>query len=155
MDLSEVQTKGEGGTILIAGNRVGCGSEFLITQRYQRTLSGLHRTNVVLSVRPTQTCTSARLFNKGTNGCSSRNGAISHTHLRKCPCALHILLLTIASFSLINSFRDQLAWLWGLDLSLRLSFEALQSRLEKEKKTEHATRKKYSPVTWTQFKWAT
>lgn len=33
--------------------------------------------------------------------------------------------------------------LWGLDLSLRLSFEALQSRLEKEKKTEHATQEKY------------
>lgn len=35
---------------------------------------------------------------------------VSHIHL-KCPYTAHILLLTIASFSLLNSFRDQMAWL--------------------------------------------
>lgn len=38
---------------------------------------------------------------------------------------------------------------WGLDLSLRPSFEALRSRLEKEKRTEHAIQEKYSPAAWT------
>lgn len=39
-------------------------------------------------------------------------------------------------------------------MSLRLPFEALHYRLEKEKKTEHATQEKYSLAAWTQLKQA-
>lgn len=63
---------------------------------------GLHRTWYCLQDQ-LKHAPHARLSSKGRNGRSSRNGAISHTHFDRCPCTPHIFLLTIVSFSLLNS----------------------------------------------------